>query len=40
MPKSVGARIPIKGEVLWVFEIKKKTLKKIETQSLKIAVKL
>jgi len=39
MPKSVGARIPIKGEVLWVFRNLKRILKKIETQSLRIAIK-
>jgi len=40
MSKSVGARIPVEGVVLWVFEIKKRILKKIKIQLLKIAIKL
>jgi len=40
MPKSVGAQIPIEGKVLWILEIKREYFRKIETQSLKIAVKL
>jgi len=28
MPKSVGAGIPVEGEVLWVLEIKKRTIQK------------
>jgi len=31
MPKSVGARIPIEGEVLWFLEKEDRALRKIET---------
>ena len=40
MPKSIGAQIPIKGKFQWVLEIKREYFRKLETQSLKIAIKL
>jgi len=40
MPKSIGAQIPVKGEIWWFLERKRKNIQKNRDLVTQIAIKL